>query len=343
MSSAPIIVSKRFDHHGCRSGYDRLTAFIPEATIIRPAVDPSHGRWFGRVADKLVRRKSPLCHYGLTDLIVEWRVARAAGGKHRIVHYLYAEDQFAWAPRFRGLRNAVIVGTVHQPPEWTWYVVRSHRHWSRLNGIITMAATQNPAQRSYAPDADVRTIPHGVDTDFFTPAPRHESSNTVLIVGQWLRDFKSAATAVSAFRLAGGQATFSYVGPESGTAALDGAGIRRHGRVSDEQLRDLYRNSALVWLPLIDATANNALLESLACGTPVLAPELPGLTEYARHGGVRLHSGGASNATSDLLQLLCDDSERAALRADAASAAERFSWTTVTQTVKAYYRDLAGD
>ena len=43
----------------------------------------------------------------------------------------------------------------------------------------------------------------------------------------------------------------------------------------------LYQGADLLLLPLIDATANNTLLEGLACGLPVLASDLTGVRDYA--------------------------------------------------------------
>jgi glycosyltransferase involved in cell wall biosynthesis len=42
----------------------------------------------------------------------------------------------------------------------------------------------------------------------------------------------------------------------------------------------LYNDSRLLFLPLIDATANNSLLEASACGVPVITSDLPAVREY---------------------------------------------------------------
>lgn len=53
-----------------------------------------------------------------------------------------------------------------------------------------------------------------------------------------------------------------------------------HRFISNEQLLYLYNNSRLLFLPLKDSTANNSLLEALACGVPVVATDLPGIKDY---------------------------------------------------------------
>src|SRR5206468_3316004 len=56
-----------------------------------------------------------------------------------------------------------------------------------------------------------------------------------------------------------------------------------HRRISDTALLNLYNDSRLLFLPLIDATANNSLMEASACGVPIITSDLPAVREYTNN------------------------------------------------------------
>src|SRR5205807_10057497 len=61
----------------------------------------------------------------------------------------------------------------------------------------------------------------------------------------------------------------------------------RYG-ISDHELRAAYQASHLALLPYEDATASNALLESMACGLPVVTSDVGGVPEYTGSDGAIL-------------------------------------------------------
>ena len=50
--------------------------------------------------------------------------------------------------------------------------------------------------------------------------------------------------------------------------------------IDDATLLRLYQQSDILFLPLIQCTANNALLEGIACGLPVVSTFLPSVKTY---------------------------------------------------------------
>ena len=58
------------------------------------------------------------------------------------------------------------------------------------------------------------------------------------------------------------------------------ANVNRHCKISDTALLELYRGADALFLPVTGGTANNAILEALASGTPVISTRIGGITDY---------------------------------------------------------------
>jgi len=113
---------------------------------------------------------------------------------------------------------------------------------------------------------------HGIDTDFFTPRTeaRREGPFRCVTAGHWLRDW----TAVRAVAVALPDVEFHVVTDrDTGLAGL--ANVRTHRNVDDATLRSIYQQSDALFLPLVQSTANNTLLEGIACGLPAVSTDLP--------------------------------------------------------------------
>ncbi len=87
--------------------------------------------------------------------------------------------------------------------------------------------------------------------------------------------------------------------------------VRWHTGISAEELRKLYQQASLLFLPLIDATANNALLEALACGLPVISTEVGGTHEYLPLGaGALCRQGDSEDHAEKVIVWLGDQIRR---------------------------------
>jgi glycosyltransferase involved in cell wall biosynthesis len=56
--------------------------------------------------------------------------------------------------------------------------------------------------------------------------------------------------------------------------------VNWHADIEPETLRDLYQQSTLLFLPLIDAVANNSIVEAMASGLPVVTTDVGGVADY---------------------------------------------------------------
>jgi glycosyltransferase involved in cell wall biosynthesis len=139
-------------------------------------------------------------------------------------------------------------------------------------------------RRYYNRDATVVYPP--VDTDFFHPdATRPE--RFALIVSA-LVPYKRIDVAIAACARAGVPLTIVGDGPDRAALERDApASTRFLGRVSDDEIRALYRRAAVAVLPG-EEDFGIVPLEAQACGRPVVALGRGGALETVKHGDTGL-------------------------------------------------------
>lgn len=187
--------------------------------------------------------------------------------------------------------------------------------------------------------AEAATIPPPVDTDFFSPAARAESGDYYLMVSS-LEPYKRVDLAVEAFRrlrrplvIAGGgtqQRELRAKAPEN---------VRFVGRVSDEQLRDLYRGCRALIFPGVE-DFGMVPVEAQACGKAVICYGSGGVTESVVDGETGIYFRAQEP------EALAEAVERAERRSwDAAEIRRRsltFSRSEFRDRMEAFFRIRLG-
>jgi len=179
-----------------------------------------------------------------------------------------------------------LVVCFHQPPSWHRLHWQQPAAYAKLGGIITLCDEQSDFFEALT-DKPVLKINHGVDLSFFRPGTATPSvSPRLLFVGQWLRDFSTLADSMDLIWQWRPDVTLDCVVPRGARnsdalmrLARDQR-VRWHAGLSAEALRGLYQNATLLFLPVVDATANNAVIEALASGLPVVSSNAGGLQDY---------------------------------------------------------------
>ena len=122
-------------------------------------------------------------------------------------------------------------------------------------------------------------------------------------------------------------------------AARSGARVLFPGFVDDEELPSLYSGASCFLTASRYEGFGLPALESISCGTPVVAFDAGAIPEVAGAGG-RFAPDGDHGALMRAVEEICDDRElRARLSAAGLSHARRFSWaSTAARTWEAYER-----
>jgi len=339
------LIAPRMHHHASRSGYDRLVHSLPSrvlrrpeqlsplqrgvARVFRPWIDGSGSRWYRR-----------------HDLINEIACARNWLGRDQIFHFLYGENSYRYLGQLRRLsgRNR-IVATYHTPERRFREVVAKPDHVAHLDAAVVVCTMQRDFLQDWLPSDRVFFIPHGVDTDFYRPGEpraRDREEITCVSVGSHLRDYRTlgdAARLSAARRLA---VRFVVVAPESRQAEFgDAPNVDWLSGLSDDGLLETYQEADILLLPLDDCTANNALLEGMAAGLPVLATELSGVRDYATEECAEFVAPRDPEAIVESLSSLVDAPDRLSRMAAASrNRALELDWEQVGRQMLQVYQTI---
>ena len=210
----------------------------------------------------------------------------------------------------------------------------------RASHMITVAAALKGYLRDMGAGEDrVTVLRNGVDLTFFQPSNEREPQRrnlkfsdrpTLLSVGH-LIERKGHHLVIEAMReLPAMDLVIAGDGPEE--SALRqlvedwrlGDRVRFAGRLSQERLREHYQTADCLVLASSREGWANVLLESMACGTPVVATPVDGTPEVVADPAAGRLTGDRTAAAivSAVNSLFSQLPERAATRA----YAERFSW-----------------
>jgi glycosyltransferase involved in cell wall biosynthesis len=116
--------------------------------------------------------------------------------------------------------------------------------------------------------------------------------------------------------------------------------VRFLGFVPMETLRVFYRAAAAFAFPSLYEGFGLAPLEAMACGTPVVASNLPSLVEAVGDAAELVSPDNVFDIARGIRDVLLDQERRAALIAAGLAQSRRFHWDHTAQQVLSIYREI---
>ena len=339
----------RYPHWGGHSGYALFVRQL-DPHRFRSTMHGSADRetdlpgWL-KPAKPLLKRlvaRADMRWYKLDDLHAEMNaIAAGIAGQFDIVHFLDGEHSGRFLPQFLkkvGKKRIKTIATFHQPPELAKDVLHAESlHW--FDQVVLVSPSQLPFFREHVEEERLKVILHGVDTDFFSPASRSHHSDRMrcLTVGHWLRDWETFSIVAGALP----DVQFDVVvNRDLGIRDLPNVQIYR--AIDDLELVNLYRNADVLFLPLLQSTANNALLEGMASGLAVVTTDLEAVRAYLPERDGLLVSGKADEFMQAIRALRESPALRKELGLKARVRAEALAWSQIAGCYETLYAKVMG-
>jgi glycosyltransferase involved in cell wall biosynthesis len=347
--SSAIFYGFQYPHHGANAGFSALAKEMAKHCRV---VEFSHPSKYAKYLGKL---RMGWAAEWFSPKWFEWNEARVMSkvDKDTLIHYFFPEDSLRTGhSSLKGLRRAL---TCHQPLSAMLQMKNSKHNPQFFEGlknadlVFLMSDGEISAYREFLPHAEVCCIRHGVDTDFFSPGTKDciDGPLRILTVGSWLRDYAMWAKTANLLVESGHDVEFTVIANKNNIKAASehcksDVKVQWHCGISDEELALSYRNADILFLPLHDAWANNAMLEAMSSGLPVVCTDLPATREYLGPNGVYVPKD-AEVCVEELIRLHSQVERKkniaCALRE---RACNHFSWPVIAQQhVDAYNKFLS--
>ena len=347
MFSHPIrFVVMRYSHHSPHSGYSRTAEY-----------------GVNHFNAKVIRVDKPLPRSIIRERML-WRLAKGTPGYDRaamaaelqvakhmlsesgcIYHFLYGETNYHYAGYLNNFRGNRLVATFHQPPVGIENAIQIDWHIRQLSAVICVGRNQQEYFKGTLEEDRIFFVPLGVDIEYYTPPASFDSRDPdlCLFVGSNYRDFPTFRGVIelvsyhrpkTKFVALTSPASFERIGTHPNLTLLSG--------IPESELFDLYQSAALMVMPLHEATANNAILESMACGLPMVITDVGAIRDYVNpECAVLIPPSDSRGMAEAVLNLLDNPQERQRLSERSRERSLSFSWINVMKQLQTVYERVA--
>lgn len=345
-SSSPryLLLASSNDQHGTRSGYTALASHIPRSLLIEEKRAEPKGI-VERIGVGLLSRMACSRWYRLGSLRMEWRAWRTLRkGFNGVIHFLWADRDWGFLDLIANTGRTPLCATFHSCPDTLPEVLRRGDRLRKLDAIILMSEVQRPFFEALGVSPEkIHVIHHGVDCGFFRPAASPTCTNnfTVLSVGNYRRNFARLRKVCQLLKAAP-QVRVKIIGPQARKSFFsDTPNVEFVSELSDDDLCRAYQDASCLLMTVDAATANNAVLEAMACGLPVVGEDVGGIAEYTgKKASILCQPGNAELLTAAVLRLSRLPEEVAKMRMKARQRALELEWTTVAKHTMQIYDHL---
>jgi glycosyltransferase involved in cell wall biosynthesis len=330
MGMKNVYIGFAFSHHkNSQGGYHHIKEYLKYDIVIdaqweKEFYESKSTNLFFRVIRRayifLLGQGTPFCVIRCIFLAIFY--------KNHVFHFVYAENSYKWLHFFIGKSNKIVC-TFHQPA--SYFINNSE--WipllKKIDKIILMADADLDKFKEWTGKRNVFFIPHGINTAFYSFDSSIVKRNSILMVGNWFRDFSLAASVFDIIIRDIPDIQINIVTSKGNYHYFNSVCVNFFSNIPDEVLKNLYQNSKLVFFPLKQFTANNAVLEAASCGCEIIisTPKNPDFSYFSDQ-YVNYVNNDKEEVVNQLRELFHSDASNSASRLSN-YVNETFSWKVI--------------
>lgn len=343
------VIRTHFPHWGAYSGINQFLSYLDHGKYsvdMHVVSDSDEDFPFqNRMIRKWLRRvvqKQGMQWYKLSDLTAEMKALKQCWrSKVDILHYLDGEHSAQFMPKLLkgfGKFRPRMIATYHQPSEVLESLI-NRNVVAKLDCVTVVSPEQVPFFEDLLPPDKICLILHGIDTNHFRPAGQSKNENTFkcITTGHYLRDFDAVRRVAEKLRVHREIEFHIVTSKPTGLEDLTNVKIHRK-HVDDDELLSLYQQSQILFLPLIQSTANNSLLEGLACGLPIVSTSLSSVKVYVPgKEAILIKDNDPQQFADTMMHLVHNPEERGIMAQEARKRAEELDWCKIAPQYEVLY------
>ena len=342
MDKRVLVITSKYNHHSEFGGYIQLSKFTKPTYII--GIDETS-------------KKKPLyflrAYKWLYEFIGWWKYRN----KIDILHIYYGEEYYRFSAFL--FRKIPIIVTYHQPPEKLIEEITTggdggriyrfaHRltkkRFEKLAAAIVLEENQKEILKKVIPENKIHVIYHGV---YLKPKNHNykfnRDNNLIISIGNWLRDWNFFENILKEALTQFPGVTFKLVNKKIDLKILQKLNkynnFKYESDVTDYQLAKLLNTAKFLFLPLKSAAGNNAVMEGLALGTPILLPDIFNAKFQLKCAATQSYQ--PENINDCILKikalLNADSTENERMEKEAKNLIKKFSWKEIAKKTSIIY------
>jgi glycosyltransferase involved in cell wall biosynthesis len=229
-------------------------------------------------------------------------------------------------------------------PQYLFFRFGLPRLLKKCRAVFTVSeATRQDIAKNYRyPSERIFIVPNGVDTDHFFPAPAerpkhpfllmvgarypHKNVDEVLSISScWKERYRLIVTSC------GGQYRQRLEQKVRDLGLSDRVEFKDY--LSSAELLKLYQGASALLYPSLWEGFGIPPLEALACGTPVIASDIPALREVLAHAAIFVKPGSVESWRS-ALQTLADPASLAGHLSSGYAQLQKFTWNNAVDALE---------